>query len=345
MIHTLEGFCRWLYPDKDEAQLRASVYWLSSLSFQKQKQKQYRRRSIPKSSGGERLLLIPSHSLKTVQRGVAQLISQGAVSPAATAYRPGVSLRDNAAPHLGQEMVIKLDLQDFFGSITFPKVLDAIDRALALSPLVGRHFYTDLGGNERDRRENRYNDVLSFSFAQFCTFEGSLPQGAPSSPLLSNLVFQPVDQVLLDYCNRHGIRYTRYSDDLTFSGSFSREFSPSRLVGFVRSVTEQNGYRLNQGKTRVLGKGQRHSVTGITANQKLQASAGYRKELRQQCYYLGRFGLESHLNQTGAAEAPNQYLRQLLGRIQFVLQIDPENQEFLSYRKQVLALLSQIERP
>ncbi|MGI5959640.1 MAG: reverse transcriptase family protein [Massiliimalia sp.] len=341
-IHTLEGFARWLYPEKNEQQLRAAVYWLSSLSFQKQKKKQYQHSTIPKRNGAVRELWVPSYPLQRVQRGVMELISQGEISPAATAYQKGISLVQNAAPHQGHPVVVQLDLKDFFQSVSFSQVAGALDDALRRNPLIGEHFYTDLGGNPRERRKTAYNDVLSYYFAQFCTYKGCLPQGAPSSPMISNLVFAPLDQKILAYCEKHQITYTRYSDDLTFSGEF-QTLTPGHLIGWVRRLMAANGYELNQEKIRVRRGGERHCVTGLVVNQTVQPTASFRRDIRQKCYYLNRFGIEDFLRRHGGEISGEKELERLLGQIQFVLQVSPENRQFSQYRKQVRQALKEVK--
>ena len=127
---------------------------------------------------------------------------------------------------------------------------------------------------------------------------------------------------------RRGITYTRYSDDLAFSGE---TFSVGELLRFVRGLLDAHGFRLNEGKTAVAGPGQRKRLPGVVVSHKLQADVGLRRQLRQEFYYIGRFGLASHLERTGEQRPPSAYLRRLLGRTGFVLQVNPEDREFQEY--------------
>ncbi|HIX65813.1 MAG TPA: reverse transcriptase family protein [Candidatus Anaerotruncus excrementipullorum] len=326
MLHTLEAFCAWHYGGGDPLRLARRTRWLMRLARGRRLEGEYRPQEIPKRKGGTRKLLVPSHRLAHLQRGILRLLEAGEVSAAATAYEPGCSLRQNALPHRGARLLVRLDLADFFGSISFQQVFQAVDRALRRSPLVGRHL---LDGYDRLQREERvYNQVLSFYFARFCTYRGHLPQGAPTSPHLSNLVFFPLDEALLRYCTRRGITYTRYSDDLAFSGE---TFSVGELLRFVQRLLAAHGFRLNEGKTVVAGPGQRKRLPGVVVSHKLQADVGLRRQLRQEFYYIGRFGLASHLERTGEQRPPSAYLRRLLGRTGFVLQVNPEDREFQEY--------------
>lgn len=341
MLHTLEDFCAWYAPASGEAQLRRRYYQLHRLMEARFRKRCYRTLLLAKRGGGTRRVLAPSEPLKRVQRAILRVIEQAEVSPHAAAYRMGRGVLYNAAPHAGQPLLVRLDIRDFFGSIRFAQVFSAIDGALKQSPLVGRHYLNAYDRAEYDAR--RFNQVLSFCFARLCTLEGSLVQGAPTSPMLSNLVFYPVDNRIAAYCAKRGIIYTRYSDDLTFSGNFN----PHALISFIRRLLAENRFALHEGKTAILGKGVRQSVTGVVVNQTPHASRPYRRKIRQELYYLNRFGLLEHLRRLEeTAETPlreEPYLRGLLGRIAFVLQVCPTDAEFIDYRKQACALLQALQ--
>ncbi len=326
MLHTLEDFCTYLYRNKDQRQFYKCYYQLVRFSRDAYRENCYTLRKLPKKSGGTRLICEPSLPLKRIQQGILPLLS-GGESRYATAYTVGKSVRDNALPHLGQPLVVKLDISDFFGNITFPQVFRAIDKALQASPLAGRHY---LNADDRACIENKnYNSVLSFYFAKYCTRGGALPQGAPTSPVLSNLVFAPMDEIIGGYCKKRHIAYTRYSDDMTFSGTFN----PFSLIDFIRHILAVNGFELNDKKTKILGPGCRRKITGAVVNEKLQATREYRRKIRQEMYYVQKYGLDSHLGHSATKAAPEEYRDQLLGRIGFVLQLSPENTEFQQYKQ------------
>lgn len=335
MLRTLEDFCRAVYPSLSTGQFRKNIHQLAAYADNRKRRRSYRECWIPKKHGGARRILAPSNGLKQIQRAAASLLATGGVSPHATAYQKGRSILENAVPHAGRELLVKLDIRDFFGSIRFPAVFCAIDDALRRNPAVGRHAKAYPHGSRESRN---YNSVLSYYLAQFCTLDGVLPQGAPSSPILSNLVFYPLDCKIAAYCKKRSIQYTRYSDDMTFSGCFH----PEALTHFVRRLLAEHGFTLNEEKTVLAGRGCRKSVTGVVVNETPQASRSYRRDLRQQLYYIRRFGLREHLlylGQTETAGQPERYLRQLLGKISFVLQICPEDPEFQQYRAYCLGLL------
>lgn len=333
MIQTLEDFCQWLHPDAPARSLQKSLYWLLSLRSNRKKRREYQVFWLAKRGGGYRPVAAPSLGLKKVQRGILSLLLAGEISPYATAYQPGCTLLRNAAPHLGQPLVVKLDIANFFGSIAFPAVYAAIDRALRRNPAIQPDGKAPPVGAAAS--SGSYNAALSFFFTTFCTLDGILPQGAPTSPLLSNLVFFPLDCQIAAFCESRKIRYTRYSDDLTFSG----DFSPDTLIRFIRRLLREHGFLLHESKTVVARRSERQQVTGILVNDRPQAGRKFRRRIRQELYYIRRFGLSSHLlheGRTGDSCAPAPYLHSLLGRIQFVLQICPHDREFLEYRAYVL---------
>lgn len=323
----LSRFCSSLYPSLGEPLQKRAYYQMVSYT-RKRKQSQYYRKIIcTKQDGSQRVLYSPCPGLKHIQRGILKLLADAPISPYARAYRKGFSVLENASPHCQKRLLVKLDLHDFFGSISFSKVYWAIDRALHAAPPP---FLQEASHNSAESG-NPYS--ISFYFARLCTLNGCLPQGAPTSPLLSNLVFLPLDRKIGAYCEKRGVTYTRYSDDLTFSG----DISPSSLISFAEKCLFESGFSLNRQKTRIAGAGESRRVTGVTVNDKPQAPKAYRRKLRQELYYIQKYGLEGHLRHSGLTDAsPAQeenYLNRLLGRIGFVLQLQPGDQEFLRYRQ------------
>ena len=160
-------------------------------------EKHYQRVNIPKRSGGFRTLLVPDPLLKNVQRNLLHHVLDGfTVSDSAAAYRKGASVAANAGKHQGRMIVMKMDIEDFFGSITFPMVLHHAFPAAYFPPAVG------------------------VMLASLCCCHDRLPQGAPTSPAISNLVMKPFDEYMEAWCGEREIVYSRYCDDMTFSGVF-----------------------------------------------------------------------------------------------------------------------------
>ncbi|MBQ8959640.1 MAG: RNA-directed DNA polymerase [Ruminococcus sp.] len=263
-----------------------------------------------------RKLSVPNGLLKMTQRRILhQYLYRLEASRYSTAYQPGRSLRDNASPHLGQEYLIKLDISKFFDNIDADMVYNVM-RQLGLS---------------------RAAAVL---LMRLCVHNSVLPQGAPTSPYIANLVMKPFDEHLGDWCRARGINYTRYCDDMTFSGR-KADLLTCHLVGKVRKMLRRMGFELNDKKTLFLSRGSQQKVTGIVVNQKLKVPRELRRTLRQEVYYCTKFGAEESLKRRRLDMAPEEYLRSLLGRIAFALQIDPEDSEMQGYHSQIKALAAQ----
>jgi RNA-directed DNA polymerase len=255
----------------------------------------YRTFQIKKKNGGLRTIKEPLPGLKQTQLWILRNILEPIpVSRFAKAYKKNVSLRENARFHQHQPMVLTVDLVDFFGSIN-TKAIYKIFRGFG------------------------YAQPMASFLAKLCTLNNQLPQGAPTSPYLSNLVFRELDEEIGAYCIKQGIRYTRYADDLAFSG----DFNPKDLVLFLSSVFSNKPFIINEKKTRIMRPHQRQIVTGIVVNNKTQAPAQFRKKVRQELYFIEKFGLQEHARSQG--KSPFSCYEQLKGKIQFIQQVNPMN--------------------
>lgn len=270
----------------------------------------YRPVQIPKSDGSVRQLLVPDEALKSIQRKILQvLLSRSEISRYATAYRYGGSIVKNARVHVGKAQILKLDIRHFFDSIRYSTVKEIVFPA---------EIYSE------------QNRVL---LTMLCYYQDALPQGAPTSPAISNIILRDFDNALGAWCGERGIAYTRYCDDMTFSGFFDAQ----EVVCLVRKRLSEYGLQLNERKTKRLDPHQRQTVTGVVVNRKANARSAYRRVLRQELYYCQKFGIESHLQRMGSSASVEQYRHRLLGRVNFVLSITPENEEMQRYKQWLLA--------
>jgi len=269
----------------------------------------YDRIEIPKKSGGVRVLYAPFCGLKYAQWMILkQILENLPVSPYATAYIPKKRLTDNAAPHVGHTYLLKMDITDFFDSISFLQVISSAFPSALYPPQVGAMLTKLCCRNER------------------------LPQGAPTSPMLSNIVMRRFDNMLGGWCRERGITYTRYCDDLTFSADVP-------LYAVYRkacAMLEEMGFTVNPQKTRFIKNSNRQTVTGITVNEKVSIPADYKRQLRQELHYAIKFGVGNSVmrgNKTaficnGKPDA-DRYYRHLKGKIYFVLSVEPHNAWFI----------------
>lgn len=293
-FHLLEG------PDWTEERIMSCLYALSN-----HPENYYHEVRIPKKKGGKRILFVPDPLLKHVQRNILHHILEGMeVSEAATAYKKGSRTADNGKFHVGRKMVLKLDIQDFFGSIIFPMVLH--------HAFPGKYFPTP----------------AAVMLTHLCCLRECLPQGAPTSPAVSNLVMKPFDETMLQWCRERGIQYTRYCDDMTFSGDFDEKEVIKKVSGFLHAM----GMELNHGKTSLCRNGMRQMVTGVVVNEKVQVPVSYRRKLRQEIYYFKKFGWEE-------AETDRERQRNiLLGKVNYVLSVNPSDGWFQTAGQELKAL-------
>jgi retron-type reverse transcriptase len=268
--------------------------------------KHYRKVSLPKKSGGYRNLSIPDEVLKSIQKRIDEiLLIHSPTSRYAKAYRFGSSTLRNAKHHVGKQVVLKLDILHFFDSIRYSTVKDKVFP------------------------EEIYAEPLRILLTMLCYHKDALPQGAPSSPAITNIILYEFDEFIGQWCRDQGIAYTRYCDDMTFSGNFD----PAEVIRFVRLELKKLGFLLNEQKTKVQRPGQQQTVTGIVVNEKLSIPADYRRKLRQELYYCRKFGIQEHLQKIGLEIPEDTYRMQLLGKVNYVLQIHPDDGDMLEARK------------
>ena len=267
--------------------------------------KHYHSVRIPKGNGEYRQLYVPSEALKMLQRCInTRLLSLEEISPYATAYKPGGSTKMNARLHIGKPVLLKLDIKHFFDNLSY------------------KHL------TEKVFTQERYSEQISALLSILCLYMGALPQGAPTSPTISNIIMCDFDNVVGEWCNKKGIAYTRYCDDMTFSG----DFEPQEVIKLVKRELKKLDLSLNKKKTIVVRKGQKQTVTGIVVNEKLSIPNSYKKKIRQEIYYCMKFGVESHLEKANIAETAESYIPKILGRINYVLSIEPNNTDMKQYR-------------
>jgi hypothetical protein len=211
-------------------------FWLTEIT--------YKTVFINKRSGGKRKLSIPNDDLKGIQRQLGKYLRAqigNKVHTCANAYVHGRGTVANARPHLGGSVLLKLDIKDFFPSIQ----KDQLHGILAsVTP----------------------QDVLVKRLTDLCYSESGLPQGAPTSPLLSNLVLRRFDVALYRVCALAGAKYTRYADDISISLSKDGSKKIGHLIKAVESELANDGFTLNKDKIRVLRPHQAQRICGVTIN-------------------------------------------------------------------------------
>ena len=240
----------------------------------------YIRFEIPKKSGGRRLISSPKAKMRLAQSWVAENILN-LLSPSryATAFRPETSIVDNATPHLNSPIVVKLDLKDFFPSITFPRVRGYFEY-LGFNPGVATIL--SLICTDAPRVKVTLDGKVSF----VAMGDRGLPQGACTSPALANLIATPMDARLAGLSDALDPKwtYTRYADDLTFSCG-DKGADVGRLLNAVNRIVVDEGFQVNAKKTAVMRAPGRQFVTGLLVGEKIRLS---RKDLRRLRAFLHR---------------------------------------------------------
>lgn len=261
----------------------------------------YRAFFIEKRNGKKRRIDEPLPDLKKVQSWIlSEILYKIPCSKFAKAYIPQKSIKDNVRFHKKQKMVLTVDLKNFFPSIKSGYVLNV--------------FLSE-----------GYNLSVSVLLTRLCCLRECLPQGAPTSAYLSNLIMRKFDAMISKYCIEHDIRYTRYADDLTFSG----DFGIAKLLYQIDSELWHLGLKRNSKKMRIMKSGRRQEVTGVIVNQKQQLPREYRMRIRQEIHYISKFGLDNHLSHIG--EARSNYVYHLLGKIEYALFINPKDVKMQNY--------------
>ena len=242
----------------------------------------YQHFAMQKKSGGTRLISAPMPRLKRLQYWVLDNILQALeLTEQAHGFVTGRSIVSNAQPHLAQKVVINMDLKDFFPTVTYPRI---------------KGTFAQLG----------YNNEVASLLALLCSeadtqtveMDGQryylnstsrrLPQGAPTSPALSNVICRTLDKRLQGLATKHGFAYTRYADDLTFSGTDTAAV-PALLYGAKATVTAE-GFNVHPDKTRIMKQGSKQEVTGIVVNQHLSVDNKKLKQFRALLFQIDKDG-------------------------------------------------------
>jgi RNA-directed DNA polymerase len=265
----------------------------------------YREFQISKKDGSKRTLLEPLPSLKEIQTWILiNILYKHKVSRYAKGYIPNRSIKDHVRYHTNEEKVLTLDIEKFFDNVSFQFV---------------ENIFFQIG----------YSKIISNLLTKLCMLDGKLPQGAPTSPFISNIVLLEFDDTISKYCSENNLKFTRYADDLAFSGKINK----TELVKLVRSELKKLGLRLNNEKINLMTQNQPQIVSGIIVNKKVQIPKRKRNELRNEMFYIIKFGIDSHMERTKQTKSKTVYLKHLIGRINYLLTINSKDTEFIKYKE------------
>jgi RNA-directed DNA polymerase len=291
-----------------------SVGSLRFLSYNRviSKTSHYKRFYIPKKTGGKRLISTPMPRLKAVQYWILEnILNKVGISDAAHGFATNHSIVSNAAPHVKAEVLINIDLKDFFPSITYPRV-KGVFKSFGYSEQISTILALMCTEAENDLIEIDGDTYYAAGTERF------LPQGAPTSPAITNILCRGLDARLKGVSKKFGFNYTRYADDLTFSASGEAANSVKAFLGFVKRIIRDEKLTIHPEKFRVLRKGARKEVTGIVVNEKPSINGRTLDKFRALLFQIEKDGIANkHWN-----NSPN-LLASIKGYANFINMVDP----------------------
>ena len=275
----------------------------------------YHRYDLPKPGGGSRCISAPKAELKSAQAWVLNnVLARVPVHDAAHGFVGGRDIFTNAATHAGKPVVVNLDLRDFFGTITFPRV-KGVFKSLGYSGQVSTVLALLCTEPPRVRADFGDGRVVFAAVG-----ERRLPQGAPTSPAVTNLLCRRLDRRLIGHAQSLGFAYTRYADDLTFSHAEAAA-DVGRLLGGVRRILAAESLVEQPAKTRVMRPSSRQEVTGLTVNGggRPRMPRDDRRRLRATLHNAAKHGLASQ----NRVDLPD-FASHLTGRVAHACRCDPD---------------------
>jgi retron-type reverse transcriptase len=259
---------------------------------------------VPKRTGGVRRISAPRAPLKEVQRAILEkLLALMPAHPAAHGFVKGRSTVSNAEPHTGSTVVVRVDLEDFFPTVHYRRV-----KGLFQAHGYGAEVAGVLAGLTTHRAKLPDGTVV---------WPGVLPQGAPTSPAIANLVCRRMDARLTALAKKAGATYTRYADDLSFSFKTPPE-RMGRFLWWVNAILQQEGFSENAPKRRIMRKGLRQRVTGLTVNQQVSIPRVERRRFKAILANCRKHGVASQ------ARGRKDFAGWLQGYAAYVRMVHPE---------------------
>lgn len=255
------------------------------------KRKAYSTFKLPKKNGGFRLINAPSKNMKLVQRWILDnILYKLNAGEYAHGFIPNKSIVTNASVHVGQELVLGIDLKDFFPSIILKRV-------------VG--LFQSIG----------YSEEISDVMGELCTFDWRLPQGAPTSPMISNLISWRMDIRLSKFCEKRDFKYSRYADDITISGGKNLP----KYKKLIYRIIEDEGFLINWDKVRLHGRGSSQRVTGLVVNDKVTLERKKKKKLRAIVHNIVKNGPKTENRENNPF-----FKEQIFGNLAFAKMVEPD---------------------
>jgi hypothetical protein len=319
-IESAGALADWLRLDLGEVKWFADLKGLKSVRGSA-RLRHYHYRVLAKQFGSVRLIEVPKPRLKEIQRRIlSEILNQIPPHPAAHGFVRGRSIGTFVSPHVGRRVVLKMDLENFFPSLSGTRI-QAFFRAAGypetVADLLGG-ICTNASPREIWRELGPGIDSVQLRDARSLYSCPHVPQGAPTSPALANICAYRVDCRLRGLARSAGAEYTRYADDLAFSGDEVFERCAERFAAHAASVLREEGFAVHHRKTRILRQGVRQRLAGLVANQRINVVRADFDRLKAILNNCVRHGPESQNR-----EAHTAFRSHLQGRIEFVKMINP----------------------
>lgn len=289
--------------------------------------------TITKKSGASRTIHAPKATLKRVQtclNYILQTVYSESVHASATGFIPGKSIVQNASAHVKKHYVYNMDLKDFFPSIDKRRVyLKLLEKPFNLNG--EKSFIANMIAmiSCHEMEVERYVDGQWIQKKEFV-----LPQGAPTSPVLSNIVCRKLDIRLARIAKNHGVHYTRYADDITFSAMYNVFQKNSDFIRHAEKIIREQHFFIKESKTRLQKQGFKQEVTGLIVNEKVNVPSCYIKQIRHWLYFWERYGkqkaealfLKSYKKDKGHIKKGDPNLENVLwGKLQYLKMVKGHN--------------------
>lgn len=284
----------------------------------------YKYYAIRKKRGGERQINAPEKKLKAIQRRLNYFLQAYylwikpnevfgfVVNPHYLGNYCNIA--ENAKPHIGKKHLLNIDLKDFFPSISACRVK---------SVFTSSYF--------------NFSEQIATALTLLTTYEGKLPIGIPTSPIISNFVCFQLDADLKSFCETNGLRFTRYADDLTFS---SDTLITNDIIFDIINLIKKNGFKINEKKLRLKSANRKQTVTGLTVNEKVNIDRRLLKRIRAMLHDFTTNGIDiasrRHFNLNGEIDTKHcsKFINRLEGYINFVGQVRGKNDTVYTKLKQ-----------
>lgn len=257
----------------------------------------------------------PSVNIKKRQKWILENILEKQELPeCAQGFVKGKSIVTNAKYHVGKKFLLCMDIQSFFSFITEDKV---------------EHLFQKIGYSMEVAEE--LTKLCTFNESDLCCFSEDknlpvtryLPQGAPSSPMIANLIFKEIDEAILDMLQGSSITYTRYADDMSFSSELD---NLNGIAEKVERIIKRYGFIINKGKTRFMGEKTPKILTGLNITTNLKVPAKFKRKLRQEIYFCKKYGVKDHLEKVSCEKKSN-FNEYLYGKAYYIKMIEPQTGE------------------